>query len=49
LAYGVDEPRAILQHLSLAAIHQDYRTPGTADIEWLVVLIQYQDGQVYHN
>jgi hypothetical protein len=44
LAYGVDESRSILQHLSLAAIYQDYRAPGTADIERLVVLIQYQHG-----
>lgn len=45
---GVDKAHTVLKHLRLAVVNEHHGAPGTADGEWLVALIQYQYGKVYH-
>ena len=45
---GVDKADTVLQHFCLAMVNQHHGAPGTADGKWLVALIQYQYGKVYH-
>jgi len=44
----VDEAQPVLQHLSLSLVKQRYRPADAADVERLVVLVEHQDGTVYH-
>jgi len=35
-------PDSVLEHLGLTLVKQYYRPPGPTNVEWFVVLIQYQ-------
>jgi hypothetical protein len=41
---AAESPSALLQHLSLASVKQDEGSPGVADVERLVVLIEDEYG-----
>jgi hypothetical protein len=45
---GVDKAHTVLQHFRLAMVNEHHGTPSAADGKWLVALIQYQYGKVYH-